>query len=232
MSAFTNAYENGSLLHYFNNVAMSNVGDASGLPASATAGSLYVTMHTLDPGEAGSQNTNGAAYTNYIYLATARSSAAWTVSGNQVSNAAAFTFAECGVTGETEMFWGVGRSSSGAGTLDFKSHIGAPVKTFVVEAADLTGNDITCPSHGYINDDRVVFYATMGSTLPTGITEGTVYFVLAVTTDTFTISTTQDGSAVDITAVGAGVVGKVTPRVISEGTAPNFAIGALTLTLF
>jgi hypothetical protein len=231
MSAFSNSLENDFLLHYFQNADIANVGDAGGLQNSTTAGSLFVSLHTANPGEAGSQTTSECAYTNYARVAVARSSAGWTVASNAVSNAAAVTFPESD-TSETAMFWGIGRSTSGAGTLDFYGHIGAAVKLLVVEAADLTGNDITVPSHGYVNDDRVVFYATMGSALPTGITEGTVYFVLATTTDTFTISTTQDGSAVDITAVGSGVVGKVTPIAIADTIAPNFAIGALQVSLF
>lgn len=233
MTAFSDSLENAFLLHYFNNSAIANVGDAGGLLPSATAGSVYVTLHTADPGEAGAQNTSVAAYTGFVYKAVARSSAQWTVSGNQVSNVNAITFAQSS-SSETEMFWGIGRSSSGAGTLDFKGHIGAAVKTFTANAADVTADTITCPSHGYTTDDRVVFYATMGSTLPTGMTEGTVYFVLAsgLTSDVFKFATTSGGAAINITAVGAGVVGKVTPLAVANLIAPEFAAGQLIIQLF
>lgn len=232
MTSFANSLENDFLLHYFQNADIANVGDAAGLQNSATAGSLYVSLHTADPGEAGSQTTSECAYTNYARVAVARSAGGWTVSSNQVSNAAAITFPESD-TSETAMFWGIGRSSSAAGTLDFKGHIGAACKMLVVESADLTNNDITVPSHGYVADNRVVFYASMGATLPTGITEGTVYFVLAtgLATDTFRISTTSGGSAVDITAIGAGLVGLVTPIAIADTISPNFAAGALIVNL-
>jgi hypothetical protein len=118
MSA-SNAMENGTLLLFFNNTDFANVGDAAGLQNSATAGSLYVSLHTGDPGEAGSQTTSESAYTNYARVAVARSGAGWTVSTNTVSNAAAVTFPACGVTGSTITHFGIGTDSSGAGTLLF-----------------------------------------------------------------------------------------------------------------
>ena len=93
MSA-TNGFETDLLEHIFQNAAIANVGDASGLPAAATAGSLYVALFTADPGEAGAQ-TNEADYTGYARVAVARSAAGWTVADNNVSNAAAVTFGEC-----------------------------------------------------------------------------------------------------------------------------------------
>jgi len=118
MSA-SNACETGLLLLIFNNTDFANIGDAAGLQNSAAAGSLYVSLHTADPGEAGSQTTSESAYTNYARVAVARSGAGWTVSGSNASNAAAVTFPPCGVTGSTITHFGVGTDSSGAGTLLF-----------------------------------------------------------------------------------------------------------------
>lgn len=116
MSA-TNAFETDLLEHIFQNLAIANIGDATGLPASATAGSLYVSLHTADPGETGDQTTNETAYTNYARVAVARSSGGWTVSGNNVSNAAAVNFPQCGATGATITHFGIGTASSGTGNL-------------------------------------------------------------------------------------------------------------------
>jgi hypothetical protein len=111
--------ENSTLLLYFNNTAFALIGDASGLQPSATAGSLYVSLHTGDPGEGGSQTTSESAYTNYARVAVARSGAGWTVSAANVSNAAAVTFPACGVTGSTITHFGIGTASAGAGVLLF-----------------------------------------------------------------------------------------------------------------
>ena len=113
----SNACENSLLLLIFNNTDFALIGDAAGLQNSATAGSLYVSLHTSDPGEAGSQTTNEIAYTSYARVAVARSGAGWTVTGNSVSPAAAITFpAGTGGSGPATHF-GVGTDSSGAGVL-------------------------------------------------------------------------------------------------------------------
>jgi len=113
----SNTFENDLLLLVFNNTDITLIGDAAGLQNSATAGSLYVSLHTADPGEAGDQTTNETAYTNYVRVAVARSGAGWTVTGNAVANAALVQFAQCGVTGATFTHFGVGTDSSGAGKL-------------------------------------------------------------------------------------------------------------------
>lgn len=46
----------------FKNTDWSNVGDASGLQNSATAGSFYLSLHTSSPGEGGDQSSNEIAY--------------------------------------------------------------------------------------------------------------------------------------------------------------------------
>lgn len=48
---------------FFVNTDWANVGDAAGLQNSAAAGSLYLSLHTASPAEAGTQSTNEIAYT-------------------------------------------------------------------------------------------------------------------------------------------------------------------------
>ena len=117
MSA-SNAFETLILQHIFNNDNIANVGDATGLRGSSTAGNLYITMHTADPGETGTQSSSEAAYTGYSRIAVARSVAGWTVSGNTASNAAEIAFGQAsGGTIADITHVGVGTSSSVAGTL-------------------------------------------------------------------------------------------------------------------
>jgi len=107
----SNAAETALLQLFFNNTDFANIGDAGGLQNSATAGSLYVALHTADPGEAGDQTTNEATYTNYDRVAVARSGAGWTVSGNSVENAAQITFPQCGASGNTITYVSIGTNS-------------------------------------------------------------------------------------------------------------------------
>jgi len=119
MSA-TNVMENGLLSLIFENANYANVGDATGLRGSSTAGVFYISLHTADPGEAGSQNTTESAYTNYARQSVARSTAGWTVTSGVADNDAAITYPLCGVTGSTVTHFGIGSDVSGAGNLFFK----------------------------------------------------------------------------------------------------------------
>lgn len=112
-----NTWETGLLNLLFNNTAFTLVGDASGLPATGAAGSLYVSLHTADPGEAGDQTTSETTYTSYARVAVARSAGGWTISGGTVNPTATITFpAGTGGSGTVTHF-GIGTSSSGAGKL-------------------------------------------------------------------------------------------------------------------
>ncbi len=108
------AWEAGLILLVFNNTNYANVGDATGLRGSSTAGSLYVALHTADPGEAGAQNASEANYTGYARVAVARSGAGWTCSSNTASNAAAVTFGLCTAGSSTCTDCSIGVASSGA----------------------------------------------------------------------------------------------------------------------
>lgn len=120
----SNSWENSLLLHLFNNSDVANIGDATGLRGSSTAGSLYVSLHTADPGEAGNQSTNEISYTGYARVAVARSGSGWTVTNNSVSPAATISFgAMTGGTGGTVTHFGVGTASTGTGVLLYKGTV-------------------------------------------------------------------------------------------------------------
>ena len=134
MSA-TNALETAILQLYFNNTNAANIGDATGLRGSTTAGSVYISLHTADPGETGLQTTSETAYTGYARLAVARSGAGWTVAGNAATNAAVLTWGTCTASpGAAITHFGIGSASSGAGTLDFKGPLGASYTVAVSNA--------------------------------------------------------------------------------------------------
>lgn len=116
----TNAWENGLLLILFNNTNFANVGDATGLRGSSTAGALFVSLHTSDPGEAATQSTSEATYTGYARVSVPRSGANWVVTGNSVSPAATISFPTCSGGTNTITHFGVGLASTGANTLLYK----------------------------------------------------------------------------------------------------------------
>lgn len=116
MSA-TNVFENGLLSLIFENANYANVGDATGLRGSTTAGSFYISLHTANPNETGTQTTSEAAYTSYARVAVARSTAGWTVASGVCDNDAAINFPQATGGGETETHFGIGSDTSGTGNL-------------------------------------------------------------------------------------------------------------------
>lgn len=110
----SNAFETDFLELIFNGTAIADLAeDDSSSPATA----LYVSLHTADPGEAGDQTTNEAAYTSYARVGVARTAGGWSVSGNTVSNVSAVTFPAATGGSETITHFGIGTGASGAGYL-------------------------------------------------------------------------------------------------------------------
>lgn len=118
MSA-TNAAEAGLLSLIFENANYANVGDATGLRGSSTAGVFYISLHTANPDETGTQTTSESAYTDYARVSVARSTAGWSVASSTADNDAAITFPVCGASGSSVTHFGIGSDSSGAGNLFF-----------------------------------------------------------------------------------------------------------------
>ena len=118
-------YETDLLKLVFQNIAMTLVGDAAGLQPSAAAGNLYVSVHTADPGEAGTQATNESAYTGYARVAVVRSAAGWTVAAGVCTNAALVTFPLDTAGTSTLTHFGIGTSSAGATKLLYSGALSA-----------------------------------------------------------------------------------------------------------
>jgi hypothetical protein len=116
----SNTFENDLLLLLFNNTNMALVGDATGLRGSTVVGSLFFSLHTADPGEAGDQTTSEIAYTSYARAAVARTAGGFTVAGNAVSLTANVDFPEGTGGSGTATHWAVGTAVSGAGKLLYK----------------------------------------------------------------------------------------------------------------
>lgn len=223
----SNTYENDVLLLELNNTNIANVGDATGVRGSAAAGNLYLSLHTADPGEAGNQSTNECAYAGYARQAVARSAAGFTVAGSSATLTANVDFPISDASAnEVATHFGLGVANAGATKLMRSGIIGGPYKIFV--GNDVAGDVIACPAHGFAANDRVVFEAVEGLALPTGIVQGTRYFVIAtgLTADAFKISATLAGAAIDITGEGAGLVAKsVAINIVGANVTPRLGTG-------
>lgn len=87
--SFTNGTENSLLLLLFNGTAFADLAEND---TSTPATTLTVSLHTGDPGEAGTMTTSEATYTSYARVTVNRNSGGWTVTANSVSPTAAITF--------------------------------------------------------------------------------------------------------------------------------------------
>ncbi len=85
----SDTFENDWLKLVFNATAIANIADNA---ASSPLTNLFVSAHTADPGESGTQTTSEATYGGYARITVARTSGAWTVTGNSVSPVAALVW--------------------------------------------------------------------------------------------------------------------------------------------
>lgn len=144
MSA-TNVFENGLLSLIFENANYANVGDATGLRGSSTAGVFYISLHTANPNETGTQTTSEAAYTSYARQSVARSTSGWTVASGVCDNDAAINFPAATGGSETETHFGIGSDVSGTGNLFLWGALSASLAvssgitpSFAIGACDIT----------------------------------------------------------------------------------------------
>ena len=76
----------------------------------------------------------------------------------------------------------------------------------LIESADATGDTLTITGHG-IASNTLVRVASVGGTVPTGLSEGSVYYVIVVDVDTIQLSATDGpGAAVNFTTAGTGTL--------------------------
>ena len=163
----------------------------------------HASLHTAFPGDTQANEVTGGspAYARKSVTFGAASGGSKATTGTAVFD----------VPAGTTVRW-VGFSSAvTAGSGRAAAPNGAAAKEFQV---DLTNNRILCEAHGYAGDQKIVFY---GGTPPTGLTEGTIYFVRSPTSadpDHFEVAATAGGAAIDIT--GQPAAGCVVSVIVEE----------------
>lgn len=120
-----NTFEDDILKLIFNGTAIPNLADNA---ASSPLANLYLTLHTADPGEAGSQTTSEVAYTGYARVAVSRTIGGWTVLNGSCSPTSAIEFGEMtsGTPG-TATHASIGTASSGGGKILYKGALSPAV---------------------------------------------------------------------------------------------------------
>ncbi len=190
----------------------------------------HVGVHTLtDPGTSTNANSGEASGGSY-----ARQSVTWgAAASEEKSNTGALSVPVAAGTYGFLTLWNAstGNSNNYRGYAPLEG--ASPVRGFFSTDTTLTNDQFLSVAHGLANDDRVMLFNVFAETVPTGVSEGTVYFVVSTATNTFKVSTTQGGSAVDITALGGGEghFVRVVPQVFATDGTLTVAAGALVLDL-
>jgi hypothetical protein len=172
-----------------NNTAIHLALDA--LDETATSGVKFVGIHTLtDPGTGATANAGEATGGSPAY---ARIAATWGAAASLVkSNTNTFTFDVPAGTYGFFTLWNTSTLNSGTQYLGYIPFGGAnAIKGFYSVDTTLTNDQLLSPGHGMSNGDRVMLFNVFGDALSTGLTEGTIYFVVNAATDTFKVSTTS-----------------------------------------
>ena len=111
--------------------------------SSSPLTSLFISLHTADPGIGGSPLTNETSYTNYARVAVARTAGGWTVSGGVAQNAALIQFPQCGVTGATLTHVAIGTTTSGAGKVLYAGALNSSLAVANLIQPQFAAGDLT-----------------------------------------------------------------------------------------
>jgi hypothetical protein len=212
----------------FNDIAKNAALD--GLDESIAAGIKFVGVFTAaDPGTGATYTGTEASGGSPAYARIAATFGA--AASGQKSNSGSITI---DVAAGTYGFIGLFNTSTGNVSGNYLGYapLNGSVKGFgEVDSTGVTNDTITSSGHGLTTDDRVQLFNVFAESLPAGLTEGTLYFVLAsgLTADVFKVATTSGGTAINITGQGECFFQKIVPEVFASQGQITIAAGALVL---
>jgi hypothetical protein len=199
-----------------------------------TGGAVSVThigiaTSAADPGTGTNHTATEATGGSPAY---ARQSVVWgAASSGQKSNTGTLTF---DVPAGTYAYFLLMNALTG-NTSNYRGYIpfggASALKGFATTDTTLTNDQFFSAAHGLADGDRVILFNVFAEAIPTGVTEGTLYYVVSSATNSFKVSTTLGGTAVDITALAGGEIywQRCVPEVFASQGQITVAAGALVL---
>lgn len=198
-----------------------------GGPALALPVNVAVALFSAGPNDAGTgtELTGGG----YARVAVANNATNWPA-GNPKSNGTVITFPQATADWVRAFSWGI-YDDAATPRLLYYGPLMSGIKMGSLVAADVTNNTITSVAHNLANGTAVRVLSFAGGALPGGLAEDTRYFVVGATADTFQLSATSGGVAIDITSAGSGFLefGTDGSLVVTSGGQASFAAGQLTI---
>jgi hypothetical protein len=172
---------------------MSYLTNASKTQALDAITSTHLSLHTDFPGDSGASEVSGGSPA-YARKAYTKAAAAGTPPESN-SNGLSVVF---DVPAGTAVKWIGGWTALTGGTFKHASPAGGSKKAIAtIQAADDT---FRSDAHPFVNGDRVVGLPVLGEALPGGLTQGADYFVVGATADTFQLSLTPGGAAINFSS--------------------------------
>ena len=179
------------------------------LDQEGTNHALFLSLHSAYSATGANELAGGSP-------AYARLAATWSSAGSNskaLSNSPTFNVA----SGSTVAYIGIWDAvTSGNFRGMFPNAAGAVAYAFAAPSATST---LLAPGTSYASNQSVAVFPAAGSSLPSGLTAGVIYFAKSPSGDSFQLSATSGGTAISLSADGAGIIQAVTTEVFgSQGT--------------
>lgn len=120
------------------------IADLAENDATSPLATLYLRLHTADPGVGGSQLTNEIGYDNYAAEGVARTTGGFTApSGGSSTNVALEQFPQCGASGATATHVSLGTEPTGAGKVLYAGALNSPLAISNLVRPQFAPGDLT-----------------------------------------------------------------------------------------
>lgn len=177
-------------------------------------------------------NSNGTGGVEETGAKLARKNAAGRFgvpAGRAVSNNAEIDFGAA--TGDLNRVYAIGiLSASSAGTLYAICRLHGQRYDFLTDyEGDI--NRLEVAGHPYQNGDRVMVVAVAGLELPSGLSEGTTYYVVNSGAGVLELAAASGGAPINIGSDGAGFVVKDNSKLIENGDPVKISVGEFVIEL-
>lgn len=180
----------------------------------------HLSLHSGDPGTTGANEVTGGS------PAYARKAVTWgAAASRQVDIASAVAF---DVPASTTAFWVGMWSALSAGTYYGAIPVGGGARKWF-SMPNATNDVLFVEAHGYTNGQQVVVFAGSGG-LPTGLSEGTVYYVVNANTNDLQLESSIGGGVIGLSSIGDGFIQSIAPETFGSQGVLN--VNAHVLGLF
>lgn len=203
--------------------ALADYGMGGANPTRPTSRLLHLYTTLPSKTDSGGVEVSTGVWTNYAAVTTTFDAASLAHPA-ATANTGAADFGTAATTGNVILAGYAVRDHLGNGW--YRGTLGGTQQTFT---ADASTDVVTAAAHGYNDGDPVVLEELrIGASLPTGLSEGVIYYVRDRTTGTFKLAATPGGTAIDITAAGSGGFVR-SCAIVQNGNPISFPAGDLDI---